>query len=153
MVNWGSSANGLTNIPAAATNIAAIDAGWHYNVGLRADGKVIAWGINRFGNTNTPIELTNVVQISANIDDTVARIGDGLPVTSAVLSNVILDANGISLCIPSQSGRVYRLEYKNSLAEPVWTPLRLVAGTGADLTLTDAAPISGSERFYRVRRW
>ena len=54
----------------------------------------------------------------------------------------------------TESGRVYRLEYKNSLADPNWTALPLVAGNGRMLQLTDpTATTNMRARFYRVRRW
>jgi hypothetical protein len=60
------------------------------------------------------------------------------------------DRFGISLS--TRSGRVYALEYKNSLADGNWTMLPLTAGNGGVLTLTDPAATS-VQRFYRVRQW
>jgi hypothetical protein len=54
--------------------------------------------------------------------------------------------------LPTQSGKVYALEYKNSMAETQWSALPLVAGSGAILMLTDSTA-TNSQRFYRVRRW
>ena len=68
------------------------------------------------------------------------------------MSNATMGIDGFSLAVPSQSGRVFRLEYKNSLADPDWTALPLVAGTGTNLVLTDASEMN-AQRFYRVRRW
>jgi hypothetical protein len=51
-----------------------------------------------------------------------------------------------------QSGRVYALQYKNSLTNLNWTSLPLRAGNGGVLLLTDPAA-SDPERFYRVLRW
>jgi len=54
--------------------------------------------------------------------------------------------------LPTQYGRVYALEYKNSLTDSQWTALPLVAGNGGLRTLSDPTA-TGQQRFYRVRRW
>lgn len=61
-------------------------------------------------------------------------------------------AEGFSARVPTINGRVYRLEYSESLLNADWKPLNLVAGTGKPLTLTDRAPLS-KQRYYRVRSW
>ena len=57
-------------------------------------------------------------------------------------------ATGFSLSLSTQSGRVYALEYKDSLADNNWVALPLRARTGSLLTLVDprhyeAALLSG----------
>jgi hypothetical protein len=54
--------------------------------------------------------------------------------------------------LPTESGRVYTLEYKNSLMDLDWIALPLVAGNGTNLVLTDPSA-TNSQRVYRVRRW
>lgn len=152
VISWGGNTHGQTNAPSDLTNVIAIDAGWRFSLGLKADGTVVAWGDNTYGQTNVPPNLTNVVAISANAYHALALVGDGPPVTSAVMSNPEYTATGFKVTVPSQSGRVYRLEYKNSPADATWTPLPLVAGNGKDLVLTDATALDAG-RFYRVRRW
>ena len=61
-------------------------------------------------------------------------------------------ADGFTVSLPTQSGRVYALEYKASLEDAAWTPLPLVAGTGHERALTDPNAAE-AQRFYRVRRW
>jgi alpha-tubulin suppressor-like RCC1 family protein len=53
------------NVPALTTNVVAIAANHANNLGLRADGNVIAWGDNSYGQTNVPPGLTNVVAVAA----------------------------------------------------------------------------------------
>jgi hypothetical protein len=149
---WGYNAYGQTNVPTTLTNAVAIDAGWHFNVGLKADGTVVAWGLNYVGQTNVPTKLTNVVAVSAAFNHSLALVGSGPPVTASLMSEPTFFSNTFRVKVPSQSGRVYRLEYKSSLADTNWTALPLVAGNGANLVLTDATAF-GSQRFYRVRRW
>ena len=79
-------------------------------------------------------------------------VGNGPPVLAALVSKPTLSSNGFSVSVPSQSGRTYALEYKNSLDDANWTALLFVAGNGIDLILTDPSG-AGGQRLYRVRRW
>ena len=152
VVVWGSTNYGLQKIPAAATNVVAIAAGYAHCLALKADGSVLAWGYYSDGETNIPTGLKNVKAIAAGDFHNLALIGDGLPILHALLTNPTLGADGFSVSLPSESGRVYRLEYKNSLSDGDWTALPLAAGNGRVLTLTDPTA-TGAQRFYRVRRW
>ena len=57
---------------------------------------------------------------------------------------------GVSL--PSQSGKVYVLEYKNAVSDTNWTLLPLVPGNGSTLRLIDPTA-TNAQRVYRVQRW
>ncbi|MGD9612774.1 MAG: putative Ig domain-containing protein [Kiritimatiellia bacterium] len=63
---WGSSANGLTNVPLAAqSGVAAIAGGGSFSLALRTNGAVIGWGGGSAA-TNVPVSLTSgVAKISA----------------------------------------------------------------------------------------
>ncbi len=115
---------------------------------VQADPSVVAWGSNE----NVPVWLTNAVAVAAGDAHSLALLGDRLPVVTASLSDPALTADGFSVSLPTQSGRVYALEYKNSLEDATWTPLPLVAGTGHERTLTDPAA-RGEQRFHSVVRW
>jgi len=54
------------------------------------------------------------------------------------------------MSLATQIGQTYALEYKNSLADPVWNPLSTVAGTGQTVTIMDAV-VPSDTRFFRVR--
>ena len=149
---WGSSQYGLTNVPPSATNVVAIAAGWYFCLALRSDGTVVAWGSNTYGQTNVPLSLTNVVAISANASHALALVGDAPLVTSALITNPIYSTNSFSATVPSQIGKLFALEYKNSLADFQWTLLPLFSGNGGNLILSDTN-LTGTQRFYRVRRW
>ncbi|HEY5912058.1 MAG TPA: RCC1 domain-containing protein, partial [Verrucomicrobiae bacterium] len=150
---FGYDYDGRTNdIPPGATNAVAIAVGLWHSLALRADGTVVSWGGLGGVATNVPVGLKNAIAIDAGAGFDVALIGNGSPMVRAPLSYPILDANGFSVSIPTQSGRVYRLEYKASWADANWAALPLVAGTGKEVTLTDPT-VSGTQRFFRVRRW
>lgn len=145
-------AYGQINIPSNATNIVAIAAGYYHSLALRADGAVVAWGLDNYGQTNAPPGLTNVIAIAAGEYHSMALIGNGPPATRAYLSNPKFDANSLNISLPSQSGRVYVLQFKKSLSDANWTSLALIPGTGRTLTLTDLSA-TNSQRLYRVQRW
>jgi hypothetical protein len=57
---WGDNSYNQTNVPAAASNIVAIAAGWFGNAALRADGTCLVWG-----SVNSPSSgLTNIVDLA-----------------------------------------------------------------------------------------
>src|SRR5262245_64746971 len=57
---WGDNGYGQTDVPADATNIFAISAGYRHSMALRADGTVIGWG-----QLGAPGDATNIVAIAA----------------------------------------------------------------------------------------
>jgi len=148
VIAWGENYAGATNVPANLTNVVAIAGGTFYSLALKSDGGVVAWG----SQTTVPSGLTNVFSIAAGGYHSLAVVGDHPPVAHAPLSNLKWNSNGFNISLPTQSGRVYRLEYKSSLADANWTALPLVTGNGSTLTLTDFTA-TNSQRFYRVRRW
>jgi len=151
IVAWGNSSS-YHPPPADLSNVVAIAAGGQYHAALKQDGTVVSWGFLRSGDPGVPVGLTNVQAIAAGDYHAVALVGNGPPVTGALMTNPIVSTNGFSVSVPTQSGRVYRLEYKSSLADSDWIAMPLVAGNGTNLVLTDSTP-ANAQRFYRVRRW
>jgi hypothetical protein len=141
-----------TNVPPQLTNAVDVAAGLDHCLALRDDGTVVAWGDNTYGQTNLPMGLTNVAAIAAGDNHSLALLGDGPLVLHAPLTNPIWSTNGFSVSLPTQSGRVYVLEYKNSLTDSHWTALPSVAGSGRMQSLIDSTS-NASQRFYRVQRW
>jgi alpha-tubulin suppressor-like RCC1 family protein len=152
LVGWGDNNSGEDNIPAGLSNVVAIAAGYGHSAALQADGTVIAWGLNQYGEINIPSGLTNVTSLTAKGFHNIVLIGNGPPILQVAISNCVWTASGFQYDVPSQSGRVYALEYKDSLTDGNWSALPLVAGNGGVITLTDPTA-THSQRFYRVRRW
>lgn len=166
VVAWGTYLSGkpssgwtnlAMNVPAGLTNVVAVAAGESDCLALRADGTILTWGGSFWcrdwsPEENTPIGLTKVQALGGGSCHCLALIGDGPPTLQAPINHPAMTAEGFSVSVPTQSGHVYCLEYKHSLADPDWTPLPLVAGTGHERTLTDPTT-TGKQRFYRVRRW
>jgi hypothetical protein len=149
---WGLNNYGQTNVPPGLSNVVAIAAGTYHSLALLANGTVAAWGYNLYGQTNVPPSLTNVVVIAAGAFHSMALIGQGPPLSSVLLASPNVRTNGFSLSLPSQSGRVYVLQYENSLSDTKWNSLPLVPGNGGTLLLMDPSP-TNQQRFYRVQRW
>jgi hypothetical protein len=159
VVAWGQNVYGQTNIPPGLSNVVAIAAGGWHSLALKSDGTVVAWGAGNGSDsfvdckqTLVPNGLNNVGQIAAGAVHSLAvQLGSLLP-AHAFLTNAIFTANGFSAELPTRSGHVYRLEYKDMVTSSVWMPLPLVAGTGRVISLTDPSAPAG-QRFYRVRQW
>ena len=152
VVEWGWNAYGQTNVPPGLSNVVAIAAGYGHSLALTANGTVVAWGLNTYGQTNVPVGLTNVIAIAAGQFQSMALIGNGPPVLHVPLSEPSVTTNGFSLTFPSQSGRVYILQYLTSLTGTNWISQPLVPGTGGPLILTDPSD-TNQQRFYRVQQW
>jgi hypothetical protein len=151
VVEWGSvNYHPPLNVPSGLSSVLGLVAGESADLALKTDGTVIAWGYNNA--TNLPDGLRNVLAVASGERDGLALIGDRAPLVRAPLTNAKRDATGFSCSLPSQSGKVYALEYKDSIGQTDWTALPLIPGNGGVVTLTDSlAP--PHERFYRVRRW
>jgi hypothetical protein len=65
------------------------------------------------------------------------------------ISNARLVSHSFSLSVSTALGPNYILEYKNSLADTVWTTAQTLPGTGGTITLTDNTATNPA-RFYRV---
>jgi hypothetical protein len=65
LVMRGDSSLGQTALPQTATNLIAVGAGLWHNLGLRANGTVLAWGNNDSGQCNVPASLSNALAIAA----------------------------------------------------------------------------------------
>jgi alpha-tubulin suppressor-like RCC1 family protein len=152
VVAWGQNTYGQATVPAALSNVVAIAAGASHSIALQANGRVVAWGYNSGGVATVPTGLSNVVSIAAGEFHSLALVSDGPPVVDAMISNPAWTANGFVLSVPSQCGRVYSLQYKNSTSDANWASLPLVAGTGSTLLLNDPSATNAA-RIYRVLRW
>ena len=162
LVAWGDGYYQETNIPAGLSNVMAIAAGGWHGLALKSDGTVAGWGASGanasmsnvgWGQNIVPAGLTNVAQIAAGAAHSLALVGNTPPVTQAAMVNPSFGTNGFSVFLPTRNGRVYRLEYKNSLSDPNWTALPLQAGAGGLQQFTDPGTAAGNGRFYRIRRW
>jgi alpha-tubulin suppressor-like RCC1 family protein len=100
VVAWGNNTFYQTNVPAAATNVQAVAAGYSFSLALKNDGTVLAWGIR--GATNVPPGLSNVVAIAAGTGQALALKSDGTLAawgepgySGTILSNVPADLSNV----------------------------------------------------------
>jgi alpha-tubulin suppressor-like RCC1 family protein/predicted aconitase with swiveling domain len=150
---WGFTGNGITSVPASATNVVAIAAGYGHGVALKSDGTVLAWGYGLDGETAVPGDLENAIGIGAGSFFCLAIVMEGSSGPKAALANPAWNVGRFTVSLPTQSGKVYRLEYKNSLTDTNWSAMPLAAGTGGVITLADPTANGSDQRFYRVRQW
>jgi len=151
VVAWGYQVDGRTNVPPGLSNVVAIAAEYDHCLALKSDGTVISWGKNYFAQTNVPSTLHNVIGIAGAYEYSLGLVGDHPPVRFPPQSFARI-GNTFSISVPTENGRVYRLEYKDYLNQTNWTALPLVAGDGTTKMFIDpAAP--QIERFYRIRKW
>lgn len=90
--------------------------------------------------------------VSAGLNHSLAITGIATTSLGVQLLTPAWSNGRFSVSLPTQSGKVYALEYKNLLEDTEWIALPLVAGNGGEKTLTDPTA-TGAHRFYRVRRW
>ncbi|NOS72116.1 MAG: hypothetical protein HOP33_19595 [Verrucomicrobia bacterium] len=148
VVSWGDNSSGQTNVPSDLTNVVGLAAGWYHGLAFKADGTIAACDTN----STVPLGLTNIISVGAGLFHNLALQGISPPVLHALVTQPIMTPNGFQVSIPTQSGKIYRLEYKDSPADADWIPLSLVAGNGGVKTLTDATT-TGMQRVYRIRQW
>ena len=89
--------------------------------------------------------MSNNAEITAGTNP--FQAGSILKISSMTMPN----PTTVSMTIPTQAGKLYVLQFSNSLASTNWsalTPNVQVVGNGATQTLT--APVSGARTFYRV---
>jgi hypothetical protein len=148
---------GRSGIVDGLCNVVAVAAGSSHSLALRADGTVAAWVDAAHGGgpvflDTVPEGLVNVVAIAAGSYHDLALVANGPPKSGVPIIRPSWVDSQFSLSLSTQSGRVFAMEYKESLVESDWKQLSLHAGNGGALTLTDATA-GGVQRYYRVRRW
>ena len=156
IIAWGSNPFGQATVPAGLSQVVAIGAGDYHSMALRADGTVVVWG-RYYVSPNylvpvLPAGLANVQAIAAGSDHDLVFFGNGSVPEAFKLTDMHLIDGSFNVSVPTEHGRVYRLEYKTSLSDPAWIPVQWVAGNGTNQVLSDPSS-SGSQRFYRASRW
>jgi len=156
VVAWGNNQYGQTNVPSGLTNVVAVAKGGNEYadrvLALKADGTLASWG-GSSTLTNVPTGLSNVVAVAVGSAHSLALVGSGPPVADLSLSEPTWKSlDGFSLWLPTESGRVYSLEYTDVVGGANWRPLPLTSGSGHLQTLTDLNA-TDPVRYYRVGRW
>jgi uncharacterized delta-60 repeat protein len=101
-----------------------------YAIALQSDGKVLAGG--------------GFAEFNGAASSGIARLLNPPPLFNPVLSNTTFKVSVATLV-----GKSYNLEFKNALADSMWTSLPAVIGDGTVKTLIDGSA-TVAQRFYRV---
>ena len=149
VVAWGDNSASQLAWPANLTNVIALAAGAAHSLALRSGGTVVAWGDNLYGQSSVDPDLSGVVAVAAgNYHSLVLR---GQPPAALLLTSATRSGGGFAVSVPTTRGKVYFLEYKNTLTDAQWTLLNAAPGDGGLKILTDASA-GVAQRFYRVRQ-
>lgn len=142
-------ATNFVSSPTGVSNAVAVAAGRYHAMALKSDGAVTNWA---GGSPVTPAGLSNVTALASGQYHCLAIIGNGPQPADLSIANPNWNSNAFSLSLPALYGRLYWLEYKNSLDETNWKSLPMSLGNGATLSLTNS-PTTNAQRLYRVRQW
>ncbi len=150
---WNTYGDSYFDIPAGLTNVVAVAAGGSHSLALTADGKVVGWGNNTSGQIDSLSTISNAVSIAGGSFHSLVLLAENeWPLPARVSPEAFdprMQGHRFSVRVPSVRGRVYTLEFKNSLSDPSWTPLPMVVGDGSELLLSDPNATT-PHRFYRV---
>ncbi|MEI6566347.1 MAG: hypothetical protein WCR20_06715 [Verrucomicrobiota bacterium] len=157
---WGLNTYGQTNIPANLSGVIRIAAGGWHNLALRTNGTVISWGAGSsggpasvsFGQNTVPLGLSNVVQIACGLFHSLAVVASPTPSNTTGPVELLLAADRCTVGFPGEMGKVYRIQYTDSIRDLNWQALPLTTGVESRMHLTDPSPPRG-QRFYRLQSW
>ena len=82
-----------------------------------------------------------------------AALGQSVPMVQSQVSALFsptMFKGSFRLTFPTESGKWYVVQYKNTWSDRVWTDLENVLGTGGNMPITDATAAQQPMRFYRV---
>src|SRR5262249_43905225 len=97
--------------------------------------------------------LSNVLFVATGPYHCLAVLGNGPMQAPIPYANARWSSNLFALSVPAaEYGRLYWLEYKDSVAATAWKPLALTPAYASSLTLADPSA-SVPQRFYRIRKW
>lgn len=157
VVVWGSTANGIANVPKNFTTASAVAAGRTFNFAVNANGTATGWGYNGQGQTNLPIGLTNVAAIVGGATFGLA-IGNQPPVSSNATVSGYVD-HDLALTLPAANPdgsalnyRILSLPSSGSLYQSVGgvrgssisVPNTLVSDSGGKIIFLPAAGATGN---------
>ncbi|HYG34167.1 MAG TPA: hypothetical protein VEC99_05255, partial [Clostridia bacterium] len=101
---WGDNSYNQCEVPAAASNVVAVAAGYYHSLALMGDGTVLAWGKGHHGVTSVPAGLGYVASIAAGEDFSLALVELGPPRFLAPVQTIVGHAGGQAILAPTLQG-------------------------------------------------
>ncbi|MGH7967489.1 MAG: hypothetical protein ACREIC_02055, partial [Limisphaerales bacterium] len=154
---WGktSSTSSPVTVPAGLGHVVGIAGSGDASLALKSDSTVFAWG--NLTTVDSQFEPGVLWPAASNVVSVAAAGSISLGLVSSRPQKITLNqpstAQGtFSVSLPTASGRVYQLQFKDSLDDSNWRSLPLVPGNGQLQTFVDPTPF-GAQRYYRVLRW
>jgi len=112
-----------------------------HRVTFGAQSQNISQGLYPDGDTNFVYPMPNWTPRQPN------QIG--APPGPTIGGLILLPDGNISFSLPAIPGRAYRIEFKDNLSAPGWSPLSTHRAADTTITVT-LAPTDGLQRFYRA---
>lgn len=81
LTGWGQNTAGQLNVPATATEITDLDAGYYHVAAVTKNNRVICWGRNQEGQSLPPFGLTNASTVGCGFSHTICSKKDGTVVS------------------------------------------------------------------------
>jgi hypothetical protein len=149
VIAWGDNSSGQTTVPTAVTNVLAIAAGSFHSLALLPGGAVTGWGSDLQGQISFQPGLQSVTAVAAGALFSLTLAGQ--PAASFTMSTPLRNGKNLTFPLPTERGKDYFLQYKNSAGDPAWLWSSALLGNGSQKTFTDSLTNS-TQRFYRLRR-
>jgi len=116
-----------------------------------------AFSVPGFSSTNitiaftplTPEQFTNTVVFVTDGDSSTNQV-EGTGVTAPVFLAPVVSGTDLVFSFETITGKLYLIEYKDSLADLVWQPLEEVNGDGTLKTIT-ISTLAAFQRFFQLR--
>lgn len=139
VVAHGRSGDGVISNPVSATTYTAIQ----------------NWRLTHFGTVSNIESAADEADPDGdgwtNAREYIAGTNPNDPSSVLKVTKIQINGNDIQLNFPTVSGKTYRLERSDTLSEGSWTTVaENIAGTGAEIQVTDTGGATHSSRFYRI---
>jgi uncharacterized repeat protein (TIGR01451 family) len=135
---------------ATASGIPAPGYQWLFNGGPVAGATTTVLSLNNAQAPNIGNYQAIATNSAGSVTSSVAHL-TVLIAPSIHLAGIGANGTNVSISVDSVAGLTYRLEYKNLLTDPSWTPVTPPAsGTGGPVILLDTNAPFTPTRFYRV---
>jgi alpha-tubulin suppressor-like RCC1 family protein len=146
VVPWGKA----PLMPSGLGGVRVVAAGEDHCLALTSNNIVVVWGANDSGQLDVPSNPGKVISLAAGWNYSVALATGGVISTQIFLSKPAWADGLFTVSVPSQTNKLYLLQYKTTLTDPSWTSFSIVSGTGLPVMLSNPSG-TNNHRFYGVQ--